>query len=183
MIHLTMSIKKKSAWYFKTCGGAGLSIGVVSATGGWIILGDPSQTEIRFDYGGIGGGWAWGIKLPKIKSIKINTRAGELSGVASPSSFKSVGEILITTSFSRDELSRSDIQGLCAFIEAGAGLIGGGYGTVMLLGLDPLLLAIASMPGGMTLLLNSAKGMLLMSGVNVGLQAGIGIAGYFGYLH
>ena len=69
----------------------------------------------------------------------------------------------------------------------------GGSATALLFGLDPKLLALAvvlgSNPATMMAsikvneqLLRSAKGAVVMAGMNVGPQAGGGIATYMGYL-
>jgi hypothetical protein len=186
MFTWTMTVKKASAWKFVTFGSGGLSLEFVAAEGGQAILQDPKGVQDAFTYGGIGAGLSLGLKIPKIGKLRIPTKRGALTGGVGPTAFPSTGEVFITSSFSGNELSRSDIQGVCAFVEAGGGLLGGGSGTAMLLNLNARLLPLVLAPVvgslGTQLFLNSAKGILLMAGLSVGLQAQVGVAAYLGYL-
>lgn len=211
MIYLLPGIKKKSAWNFVTCEGGAVGIGFVAASGGWILLRDPSKKEVKFYYGGTGGGLSAGLKIPKLGKIEINTPKGPVTGAGSEAAFSSTGELFITTGFKGNELSKKDIEGICVFGEMGASVVAGLTATTMFLGVDPFLFAKAAQqlghaaplidqgtlatvdPNkaytttienlGFRQLLNSARALLIMGGINVGIQAGIGISGCMGYLH
>lgn len=185
---MSLSVKHKSAWEFVTFGSGGISVGFFAAEGGTIVLKDPTTgNDVNFYYGGAGAGLSAGLKIPKIGKVQINTRKGPVTGSLGPTEFPSTGTFLVTDSCETDELKLSDIQGLCAFGEVGGGLIAGGSACAMYVGLDPVrLLSLAALPfaapTAIQFYLNSAKGILLMAGLNVGLQAQIGAASYCGYL-
>jgi hypothetical protein len=190
--NVIVNTKKTSNWEFVTFGSGGLSLGVFAAEGGKVVLKNPvSRQEENFYYGGAGAGLALGLKLPKIGKVQINTRKGPLTAVGGPTAFPSKGTVLVTTGFVGDELTGNDIKGVCCFTEIGAGVIGGGSGCVMFVGLNPLILSCfgsAQLLGGLgtvaviSILLASARGIILMAGANIGIQAQIGGAFYFGYL-
>lgn len=208
---LLPGIKKKSAWQFVTCEGAALALGIPTASGGWVMLRSPANKPVKFYYGGAGAGYSWMFKIPKIGKPQISTPKGPLTGTGSEAAFTSTGEVYITKGFMGNELEVSDIEGICAFVEVGAGVVVGGSANGMLLGVDPYLLAHAATQMGhaaplidrMTLgtvdperaartvvedvgyqqLFSSARAFLVMGGYNVGLQAGFGGAAYMGYLH
>ena len=73
------------------------------------------------------------------------------------------------------------------FVDAGAGLIGGFSGTVLLAGISTLRLIafVASPMDPMAFadLMYSAQGVILMGGWNVGAQAGFGASVSLGYLY
>jgi len=177
------NINKISAWQFVTFGSGGISVGVVAGEGGQIVLKDISGTDHTFTYGGVGAGLSAGLKIPKLGKIQIPTPKGPLTGSGGPFAFPSTGKVFADGNLPGGDLSKSDIEGLCMFAEVGAGIIGGGSACSMFVGLNPLLLPVLSMPiYGPQILLNSAKGMILMAGLNVGVQAQIGGAVYLGYL-
>lgn len=183
-----LTITKQSGWEFVTFGSGGLSVGFVAAEGGTVVLKDLSGEERQFYYGGAGGGLSAGLKIPKIGKVRIKSRAGDITGNVGPTAFPSTGALFVTDNCSGDDLTESEIQGPCAFIDVGAGLIAGASGTAMAVGLNPLyLMALAAgpmaTPFAAQLLISSAKGVLLMAGLNVGIQAQIGGAALLGYLH
>ncbi len=179
----SVQIKKSSAWQFVTFGSGGLSLGVVAAEGGTVVLQSPSRREEIFYYGGAGVGLSAGLKIPKIGRVQIKTRRGPLTGSGGPTEFPSTGKLLITDSFQGEELLLSDIQGPCMFTEVGGGIIAGASACAMYVGINPLILPLLSVPSfGIQMVINSANGLLLMAGLNVGLQAQIGGAVYLGYL-
>lgn len=189
---LSVTVGAKSAWEFSTFGSGGFSLGVFAAEGGLVVLKSPSSGQDEtFYYGGIGAGLSEGFKIPKIGKVQINTGKGPLTGSGGPTAFPSTGVLFLTDVLGGAELTTSDIQGPCAFTEVAGGIIGGASACAMYIGLDPARYAALGpsmlVPGGQGLgiqfVLGSAKGVLLMAGLNVGLQAQIGIAGYFGYLH
>lgn len=183
-----LTIKKQSAWEFVTFGSGGLSVGFVAAEGGTVVLKDLSGTERQFFYGGAGAGLSAGLKIPKIGKVRVKSRAGDITGNVGPTAFPSTGALFVTDNCEGSDLTESEIQGPCAFIDVGAGLIAGASATAMAVGLNPLYLAaLAAGPVGAQLasqlMISSAKGVLLMAGANVGLQAQIGGAALLGYLH
>lgn len=124
----------------------------------------------------------FGVKLPKIGKVKIKTKEVPLTGTIAPTFFESFGYLYITENFSGEELTVSNIRGLCAFVDIGAGLIAGCSGVGMLLNLSPWLLPMASNPALAPIFFGSADAVLLMRGPNVGIQAGIGGAAFLGGL-
>ncbi len=180
---LSVNVTRPSAWQFVTFGSGGLSLGVVAAEGGTVVLQSPSNREETFYYGGVGAGLSVGLRIPRIGRVQINTPRGPLTGSGGPTAFPSTGRLLITDSFHGQELALSDIQGPCLFTEVGGGILAGASACAMYVGINPLVLPLLSMPSfGPQLVINSANGLLLMAGVNVGLQAQIGGAIYLGYL-
>ena len=180
---LMVTIKKESAWKFNTFGSGGASIGIFAANGGTVRLNEPNGALHSFYYGGVGAGASFGIKLPKIGKVQIETKKGPVTGTVGPTPFPSKGQLYVTENFSGEELSTSNIRGLCAFIDVGGGLLIGYSGVAMLLNLNPLWLAAApGSPIAMQLFLGSADAVLMMSGPNVGVQAGIGGAVFLGAL-
>ncbi len=182
-----LTITKQSDWEFVTFGSGGLSVGFFAAEGGTVVLKDLSGVERQFYYGGAGAGLSAGLKIPKIGKVRIKSRGGDVTGNVGPTAFPSTGSLYVTDNCSGSDLTESEIQGPCAFIDVGAGLIGGGSATGMAVGLNPLYLAALAAgpiaPFAGQLLISSAKGILLMAGLNVGIQAQIGGAALLGYLH
>ncbi len=184
-------IKKESAWKFNTSSTAGIGVEFVVAEGGSIFLKDPSGNDAVFRYGGAGAGLSFGFKLPKFGKIDFKFLGKTVGGAIAPAAFPNTGILYVLDSFKGDELTRSDITGVCIFAEAGLGFFAGVSGTVMLLGMDPILLAAAVAASGVNpalgayvddRLLQSSKAVLLMAGLNVGLIAGGGAAALLGGL-
>jgi hypothetical protein len=181
-------IKKESAWQFITSATGGAGVEFVAAEGGRIYLQSPAGGQVVFTYGGAGLGLSAGLKLPKIGRIQFRGRSFNVAGA--PAAFPNTGAIYILDNFLGDELTQDDITGVCIFAEISGGLVGGGSATAMLLGMDPLWLAgvmVAAAapvlePAAVTGLLASATGVLLMAGLNLGIQAGGGAAVYVGGL-
>lgn len=181
-------IKKQSRWHWKTCWTAGVGVGLFAGSGGSIALYDPAEKEVDFWYGGIGGGLSGKLKLPVNLASKVPSwidafLKSDKSGAVGPGPFPSWGWMFILSKFDKDELAMSDIQGTCAFVEIGGGLVGGVSVVAMLVGLDTRYLPLAVV-NVVTIqpFLNTANGLLLMAGVSVGLQAGAGISVQLGYL-
>lgn len=190
---LTTTIKKKSAWDFVTFGSGGIGLEFFAAEGGTIVLTNPStKNNESFYYGGAGVGLSAGLKIPKIGKVQIPTPKGGLTGSGGPTAFPSTGTVFVMDGCSGNDLTTSDIQGICCFVEVGGGIIVGGSAAAMLVGLDAarlLALGPATAVGGpvgsnlaMQFLIASAKGLILMAGVNAGIQAQIGGAAYGGLL-
>lgn len=190
-----MSLLRSSKWTYSTGATGGVSVDVVVASGGTIVLQDPSQTDQSFYYGGLGAGLGESIKLPRIKlprfvlpELKLPTINGaEVGGAGSMKSFPSGGEVFMTDAFQGAELTREDIEGGTVYVDAGAGLLVGEGISVMLLGINSaeLLLGLTSpaMIGMAVRAIMHAPALLVMGGLTAGLQAGAGIGVLAGYLH
>jgi hypothetical protein len=183
-----VSIKKASEWQFVTASTGGLGLEFVVAEGGALFFQNPNGNSEAFHYGAAGAGLSAGIKLPKVGKLQVKGR-GVGAGVA-PAAFPNMGKLYMLESFKGDELTKSDIRGVCAFVEIGGGLVAGASGTAMLVGMNPVWLAatIATATFGAAAfaesqLVNSATGLLMMAGVNVGIQAGGGVGAYLGGLY
>lgn len=182
-----MLIKRKSAWAFQTSSSGGLGVEFVAVEGGSIYFKDPSGMTIVFRYGAAGAGIAAGLKLPKVGKLQIQIKGKTVGGAIAPAAFPNTGTLYVLDSFAGNELRRSDITGVCMFLEVGAGLIAGGAAYAMVLGMNPLYLAEmmampATMPIAEAMLLRSATSLLLMAGINVGVQAGGAAGGFVGGL-
>ncbi len=181
-------VKRESQWKFNTSSTGGLGVAFVAVAGGVIYCTAPGGAIVSFRYGAAGVGYSAGFKLPRIGKIQVQVwgKSVGVGAAAAPAAFPNRGRIYISESFGRDELTRSDITGACMFVEVGGGLIVGGSGTAMLLGMNPLLLPTLMIHPpvaiGQSLFVQSATAVLLMAGVNAGLVAGGGIAGFVGGL-
>lgn len=187
-----VGIKKESGWQFITSSSGGIGVEFLTAEGGAIYLSDPRKARQTFKYGAAGAGISCGLKLPKIGKIDLPKIKGKgVGGIAAPSAFPNAGKIYILDTFAGNELNRSDITGVCMFVEIGGGFGVGGSATGMILGMDAVWLAgtMATMEvcGDLAILaarrlLESATAILVMAGLNAGLQAGAGGAAYLGAL-
>lgn len=190
-------IRGKSSWTFVTSGTGGVGLEFVAASGGTVVLDNPSGVEQQFRYAAGGVGLSAGIrKIPKIGKLgtrKLDPRgfSDRGGGNVAPKSFWNHGSVFIMDGCSRSELVREDFHGICAVHDAGAGLILGYSGALMLVGLNPLALAAQAatplVPGigtlaGMLGLPLAPKAMILSRGWNVGPQASIGITAQLGYM-
>jgi hypothetical protein len=184
---LSLIVKKSSAWQFVTSSTGGVGVEFVALEGGTIWLQDPRSQVVTFHYGSAGVGLAAGLKLPKIGKLELKLRGKTVGGVIAPGAFPNTGKVYVLETFSGDELTASDIRGVCAFTEVYGGVIGGGSATAMIFGMNPVWLAVAVAAGPMASLpmmkmLSTATGVLLMAGVNVGIQAGVGAGIFLGGL-
>ncbi|MBA8879503.1 hypothetical protein [Phyllobacterium myrsinacearum] len=177
---------RPSGWNYETGATGGLGIGYVIGSGGKIILNDPSGTQKNFWYGGIGGGIGEEARLGKFKAPVFKIKGKAIGAAGSSTSYPSGGVVYMTDAFKGKELAESDIQGATVYIDAAAGLIIGLSGSAMLLGIEPLPLMMGLSNPAMMLIANvailRAPAVLVMGGVNVGLQAGAGIGALVGYL-
>ncbi len=178
-------IKKESAWKFVTSASGGIGVSLLAAEGGAIYFNDPLGAAQTFHYGAVGAGLSWGFKIPRLPKLQI--RGKSVGAVVAPPAFPCGGVLYITDGFHGDELSKSDIQGPCMFVEVGGGLAVGGYGGAMLIGLStPAVLAAIATPLMASMIwpsvMATAKGALMFAGLNAGLQAGVFAAGFIGAL-
>lgn len=190
-----MSFLRLSKWTYSTGAGGGLSVEILMATGGTIVLSDPAGHEQNFYYGGVGAGIGLGLKIPKIKLPKFSTpeiklppiRGRSVGAGGSTLDFPSYGAIYMTNAFRGSELSRSDFQGGTIYVDGSLSAIYGWAGDAMLLGMNPALLAAGLAAPGLSWLvqqaISEAPAVLLMRGQTVGFQAGGSIGILAGYLH
>jgi hypothetical protein len=181
-----IGIRKESAWKFVTSATGGAGVELFAAEGGCIYLQDPSGQNITFKFGGAGVGLSGRLEGAEDRKDHPSESAWEeRRGRRGSRRLSERRHRYILESFSGQELSRSDLTGVCVFAEVGGGLVAGASATGMLLGVNPAwLVATAAMPMAAVYteieLLKSAKAMLLMAGLNVGYQAGGGAAAFVG---
>lgn len=184
----------ESRWQYQTASGGGLSVVMVAGSGGSIILRSPQGENVSYRYGGVGVGAGFGARLPRFGKINIRVKGKSVGGAGAAEAFPSTGKVFVSDALVDRDLTSDDITGPCMYTEVGVGLVVGGSATALLFGLDPKLLALSlalnSNPATSLIaatsvsrrLAQSAKGALVMAGVNAGVQAGGGVAVYVGYL-
>jgi hypothetical protein len=184
-----VAVKKESAWSFVTSSSGGVGVEFVVAEGGMIYLQDPKGTPQAFKYGAAGVGLSAGFKLPKIGKLQIPIKGKGLTGNVAPAAFPNAGKLFVLDGCPGDDLTRDAIQGVCLFVEIGGGLVAGVSGTAMIFGMSPAWLAamVAASTSPLMMyfeyrLMETATGILVMGGLNVGIQAGGGVGGYVGGL-
>ncbi|MFP3552105.1 hypothetical protein SB861_15465 [Paraburkholderia sp. SIMBA_049] len=176
-----------SKWTYDTSASVSIGLGVAAISGGLISLKDPNRKAHHFHYGGFGVGASAGFSLTKIKLPEAFIRNYAASGSGSTTDFPGSSVLYMTDSFHGHELAMSDIQGVAAYVEVGAGSVASASGTLMFLGLNPLLImaAVAS-PGFahlVTIAIQQAPAVLFMWGASVAPQVGGGINALLGQLH
>lgn len=184
----------ESKWLYQTASGGGLTVALVAGSGGSIILRSPQGKDVSYRYGGLGVGAGFGARLPRFGKVNIQVKGKSVGGAGAAEAFPSTGKVFVSDALRSSDLTEDDITGPCMYTEVGAGLVVGGSATALLFGLDPKLLAMAvalnSSPVTSIIassrvneqLVRSAKGALVMAGMNAGVQAGGGAAIYMGYL-
>ncbi|AAY94238.1 hypothetical protein D3X12_30710 [Pseudomonas protegens] len=184
----------ESKWLYQTASGGGLTVALVAGSGGSIILRSPQGKDVSYRYGGLGVGAGFGARLPRFGKVNIQVKGKSVGGAGAAEAFPSTGKVFVSDALRSSDLTEDDITGPCMYTEVGAGLVVGGSATALLFGLDPKLLAMAvalnSSPVTSIIassrvneqLMRSAKGALVMAGMNAGVQAGGGAAIYMGYL-
>lgn len=183
----------ESRWQYQTASGGGLTVVMVAGSGGSIILRSPQGEDVSYRYGGVGVGAGFGARLPRFGKVNIQIKGKSVGGAAAAEAFPSTGKVFVSDALVERDLTSDDITGPCMYTEVGAGLVVGGSATALLFGLDPKLLALSvalsASPATMMAasivnrqLVQSAKGALVMAGMNAGVQAGGGAAVYMGYL-
>jgi hypothetical protein len=179
-----LTIRKPSAWEFVTSSTGGAGIAFVAADGGQIYFKDPDQNDVSFMFGAAGLGWSAGIKLPKLGKLQVREQG--VGGIIAPASFPNWGKLYILDTFDGQELTRRDIRGVCLFVEIAGGVVAGVSATAMLLGMDPMWVPGLAVPIAELVieyeLLRSATGLLIMDGMNAGVQAGAGAGAFLGGL-
>jgi hypothetical protein len=195
---LMITIKKPSAWEFVTSSSGALGVEFVAAEGGALYFKDPAGRADAFYYGAAGAGLTYGFKMPKIGKLQLQmpkVRGRSVGALVAPAAFLNAGKLYVLGGCKGNELTESDIQGVCMFLEVGGGMIVGGSAMAMLVGMSPAWLAatLAATPAAITLplidlyiwqqLIETATGLLLMAGVNAGIQWGVGGAVFLGGLY
>lgn len=183
----------ESRWQYQTASGGGLTVVMVAGSGGSIILRSPQGEDVSYRYGGVGVGVGFGARLPRFGKINIQIKGRASVRPVRRSLLQRWQSVCQRRLVDRD-LTSDDITGPCMYTEVGLGLGIGGSATTLLFGLDPKLLALSvvlssnpatSLIASTTVnrqLARSAKGAVVMAGMNAGLQAGGGAAIYMGYL-
>ncbi|ROL63161.1 hypothetical protein BK634_30435 [Pseudomonas chlororaphis] len=184
----------ESKWQYSTASGGGLTVALVAGSGGSIILRSPQGQDVSFRYGGVGVGVGVGARLPRIGKINIKVKGTGVAAAGAAEAFPSTGKVFVSDALKASDLTSDDITGPCVYTEVAAGLVVGGSATALLFGLDPKLLAmylaLNSNPATSLIaaqlvnrqLLQSAKGAVVMVGMNAGAQAGAGVGIFLGYL-
>jgi len=184
----------ESRWQYQTASGGGLTVALVAGSGGSIILRSPEGKDVSYRYGGIGVGAGFGARLPRFGKVNIQIKGKSVGAAGAAEAFPSFGKVFVSDALLSRDLTEDDITGPCMYTEVGGGLVVGGSATALLFGLDPKLLALSvalnaspatSIIAASTVnrqLLQSAKGAVVMAGMNAGVQAGGGAAIYMGYL-
>lgn len=175
-------VKGESAWSFVTSSTGGAGLGFVAGQGGKLYLRDPKGNDVTLGMGALGIGASEGIKLPKIGKLEI--RGKSVGGAVAPASFPNAGKIYVLGSAPGKELTRDDLTGPCVFVEASAGMGVGASASAMYLGVHPVELFWGSAsPLPKDNICDTARACLLVAGLNVGIQAGAGIAAFFGAVY
>ncbi|WP_260961091.1 hypothetical protein [Pseudomonas citri] len=184
----------ESRWQYQTASGGGLTVALVAGSGGSIILRSPEGKDVSYRYGGVGVGAGFGARLPRFGKVNIQIKGKSVGAAGAAEAFPSFGKVFVSDALASRDLTDDDITGPCIYTEVGGGLVVGGSATALLFGLDPKLLALSvalnaspatSLIASSTVnrqLLQSAKGAVVMAGMNAGVQAGGGAAIYMGYL-
>lgn len=184
----------ESRWAYQTASGGGLTVALVAGSGGSIILRSPEGKDVSYRYGGVGVGAGFGARLPRFGKVNIQIKGKSVGAAGAAEAFPSFGKVFVSDALVSRDLTEDDITGPCMYTEVGGGLVVGGSATALLFGLDPKLLALSvalnaspatSIIASNTVnrqLLQSAKGAVVMAGMNAGVQAGGGAAIYMGYL-
>ena len=174
---------RTSAWTYDTAATAGAGVAFVAAAGGHVFLKNPAGQSESFWYGGVGVGASL-FRIPRIPDLKIKSRS--IAGGMATQDMPSFGKVYMTPAFAGSELKRSDFQGATVFVDGGGGLIVGWSGTALLVGIDATMLALGLSSPALSIFASNAiaaaPAVILMTGMNIGAQAGAGIAGLIGYL-
>jgi hypothetical protein len=156
---------------------------------GEIYLKDPSGKSVTFNYVAAGAGLAVGLKLPKIGKVEVNLKGASVGSAIAPAAFPNSGEIYILDALAGNELTADDIRGLCIFCEVGGAAVVGVSATAMIFGarVPTWLSVMVAVDARLTALelaqiLASAKGILVMRGLNLTPSVGGGFGAYLGGL-
>jgi len=182
---------KSSEWQYVTGNGGSATVAVFAGGGGTITLRRPDGGNEVLRYGGLGAGVGFGAKLPRFGKIDLKIRGQSVGAAGAVEALPATGIVFAAESIGARELTREDFNGACLYVEGGLGLVAGASGTAMLFGVSAadlaLLIAAMSNPAGQMVafglaqrVIASAHGVIFFAGVNVGAQAGGGVAGFVG---
>jgi outer membrane protein OmpA-like peptidoglycan-associated protein len=185
---------RPSLWTFETSSGgsaSGGALGMAGAGKGTLYLVPPGGGSVKFQYVTVGGGFGAGAE----SNLPISPNVSSTSNYSD-------GDVYMLESFAGRELKASDFVGPCMVVELSATVaIKGGALTGMLMGMEPLrahddiskflVWAAAAQGGGqigadaLTDFLHfkqSAKAVLTMKSVNMGVGFGASLIGSLGYV-
>jgi outer membrane protein OmpA-like peptidoglycan-associated protein len=191
--------RQVSGWTYDTSNSSGMSVAVVATENGKIILKSPSGQRYAFDYTAVGAGASMGFKLPGIGKLSLD---GKLSANFALQANTSGGQVYILESFKGQELAAGDITGFCLLLELSVAMVRGITGAAMICHLSPRdlrdglleefvidssvspMVADILNKAGITdaLGIQGATSVILMYGINQGLQAFAGGTAYLGYV-
>jgi outer membrane protein OmpA-like peptidoglycan-associated protein len=193
--------RQVSGWTYDTSSSSGMSVGVVAAEDGKIILFAPGGApRFAFDYTAVGAGASYGFKLPGLGKLQLG---GGISANFALQANHSGGTVYILDTFKGKELTPRDIAGFCLLVELGVGTgIAGMTLAGMICNLSPQdlrqglleefiidtsvqpLIANELNKAGITdkLGIQNATAVITMYGFNQGLQLFAGGTAYLGYL-
>lgn len=186
---------RESKWSFNTSATGGAGLDLLMASGGEIVLNDPDQQPHSLHYGGMGAGFGFGARIPRIRlprmtlpEISLPKIGGrDVGGSVASKNFTSHGFVYMTDAFHGSELRLPDFQGASVYIDASVGLFAGEGATLMLLGINPALLLMSIVNPGLSGLagnpLRHAPAALVMYGQTAALQAGFGAGLLVGMVH
>lgn len=183
------TVKKQSKWKFNNSANTSVGISFVSGALGTLTLKDPDDFEVDFSYGSVGGGVSWGPNLNgKEGADAIDS---DLFGIGVPWDWASSGDIWISSSFEKDELTVEDFTGLSIVVELSVGLplaslsaMEMWFGIPTNMAPKELFILIAQSQTSVVMsrllsrrikwLRTAAKGRLRIGGVNGGLSLAVG---------
>ena len=126
------------------------------------------------------------VRLQDPESAQVQIRGKGVAGAFSTKAIPSGGLVFRSAGLGPRELTTADFQGAIVFVEAAVGLIAGASGDAMLFGINPVLLMAGAASPVLSFLtqqaIDGAKGAVVFGGLNVGVQAGGGVAGLVGYM-
>jgi hypothetical protein len=190
-----LGLRKRSSWSFETSQSRGGSYGIFSAGLGDLFLRSPDGGRFVFSYASGGVGLSLGVK--------VNLTYG------TPESW-SAGQIFLLDTFSGNELTAADFQGVCLIQDGSIGAGIGASGDVMAMGASPaalpheiVQLAVGRVPvvgelvsnpagplgavlaarNGAAAVWGAAKAVLLMAGFNAGPQLQVGTSDSIGWVY
>lgn len=134
-----IGVRGESKWKFQTSGGGGFTLEFFAATGGEIVLKDPSGRYRTLYYGGVGIGAGTPIKIPRFgrfspHRLNLTPYGRSVSVAGAPTVFPNIGDLLILDGFPKPELELEDIIGGVLVAELSGFVIGGGSVQAFLLG-------------------------------------------------
>lgn len=138
---------------------------------------------------GVGQSLALGsiLQIPKINLPQVTIKKTSVSGTRSTVDFNSYGTVYLTN-FIRPghDLKPTDFEGGTLYIEGGLGYlsVGGIAGSIMLVGIDPVMLQLSIVHlSFQQLAFRSAKAIVMIAGLSEGLQDSLGFNAMIGTIN